>query len=379
MLAFLAGEGWGKARGIFGNCAFSLEIMNGKVFVKERNRLREMRKHPASVFDELLSRGYWGVGYLGYEFFKYLKSGFPPSSGKDGSIGPEAAVMFFESREKASELLEGDGRDFGRCGELVPNLSRGEFIGMVKRVKEYIAAGDVYQVNLSQRLDFTIKSDPTAIFRRFYQVQPVPYGCYLDFGRWKLLSGSMELFLRKSGRKIVTRPIKGTREKRGAELLRSEKERAENLMIVDLMRNDLGRVCEFGSIRVNDLFKVEKYNTLYQMVSEVEGKLREEASFWDTLEATFPPGSVTGAPKRRAMEIINELEPHLRGPYCGAIGVLEPNGDFTLSVAIRVMGMNGMRGSIWVGGGITWGSIPRMEYEETLLKGRAAMMALGIK
>jgi anthranilate/para-aminobenzoate synthase component I len=195
----------------------------------------------------------------------------------------------------------------------------------------------------------------------------------------------MELFLQKRGRQIVTRPIKGTR-RRGLdeqedealrnELLESAKERAENLMIVDLMRNDLGRVCEFGSVRVNKLFSVEPYLTLFQMVSEVEGRLREDASLDQIIRATFPPGSVTGAPKRRAMEIIDELEPHMRGPYCGAIGFFRPDGDFTLSVAIRVLAASHGKGVFWVGGGIMWDSNPELEYEETLIKAEAMMRAL---
>jgi anthranilate/para-aminobenzoate synthase component I len=183
----------------------------------------------------------------------------------------------------------------------------------------------------------------------------------------------------------VTRPIKGTlrRGKNRAEdgklkkeLLESEKERAENLMIVDLMRNDLSRVCETGSIRVNKLFEIERYTTLYQMVSEVEGKLRDGATVKDVIRSTFPPGSVTGAPKVRAMEIIDELEPHLRGPYCGTICFFKPNGDFTLSVAIRVLSASRGIGNFWVGGGITWGSVPENEYEETLVKAQAMMKAL---
>jgi anthranilate/para-aminobenzoate synthase component I len=195
----------------------------------------------------------------------------------------------------------------------------------------------------------------------------------------------MELFLRKSGRRITSRPIKGTRrrgrdgkedERLRRELLESEKERAENLMIVDLMRNDLGRVCEFGSVRVKNLFEIEPYSTLYQMVSEVDGKLRDGVTVGEIIRNTFPPGSVTGAPKRRAMEIIDELEPHLRGPYCGAIGLFMPNGDFTLSVAIRVLAALGDMGTFWVGGGIMWDSVPELEHEETLVKAQAMMKAL---
>lgn len=256
---------------------------------------------------------------------------------------------------------------------------------MVERTREYIAAGDVYQVNISQRFDVERAADPLQAFFNLRRVQPTPFSCFLDFSDFQLLSGSMELFLRKRGRQLITRPIKGTRPRGNgldedkrlrAELGQSEKERAENLMIVDLMRNDFGKVCEFGSVGVTRLFEVEGYSTLYQMFSEVVGRIGDETGLYEILAATFPPGSVTGAPKIRAMEIIDELEPHLRGPYCGALAFFRPNGDFDMSVAIRVMALQEGDGSFWVGGGITWGSDPQAEYEETLVKARAMQLAL---
>ena len=267
-----------------------------------------------------------------------------------------------------------------------PNMSERDYVDKVNRARKYIAEGDIYQVNLSQRFEVPFGVDPEQFLFRLYGAQPVPFACCFDFSGFQLISGSMELFLQKRGRKIVTKPIKGTR-RRGAdvredealrhELLDSAKERAENLMIVDLMRNDLSRVCEFGSVRVNKLFDIEPYTTLFQMVSEVEGRLRDDVGIEQIILNTFPPGSVTGAPKHRAMEIIDELEPHLRGPYCGAIGFFKPDGDFTLSVAIRVLVASQGRGVFWVGGGIMWDSVPELEYEETLIKAEAIMRALG--
>ena len=195
----------------------------------------------------------------------------------------------------------------------------------------------------------------------------------------------MELFLRKSGNKLTTNPIKGT-IKRGktdeidailkAKLISSEKERAENLMIVDLMRNDLGRVSKPGSVKVNKLFEVETYSTLHQMVSEVESRVDENMKASQILRQVFPPGSVTGAPKRRTLEVIDELEPHFRGPYCGTIGIFYPNGDFTLSVAIRIMTVQLGKATFFVGGGIVWDSDPQKEFEETLLKSQAITKAM---
>ncbi|MBA7675168.1 Aminodeoxychorismate synthase component 1 [subsurface metagenome] len=264
-------------------------------------------------------------------------------------------------------------------------MTKSNFIRMVEQARRYIAKGDIHQVNLSQRFDVPFDIPPQLFLAKLYEVQPVPFACCMDFGEFQLLSGSMELFLRRIGRRLVTRPIKGTR-KRGAtaeednalreELLASEKERAENLMIANLMRNDLERVCKYGSTKINKLFEIEPYSTLHQMVSEVEGTLREGATINSIIRNTFPPGSITGAPKRRAMKIIDELEPHLRGPYCGAIGIFEPSGDFTLSVAIRVFVSSRGKGTFWVGGGIMWDSVPELEYEETIIKAQAIMKAL---
>ena len=163
-----------------------------------------------------------------------------------------------------------------------------------------------------------------------------------------------------------------------AKLIGNPKERAENLMIVDLMRNDLSRVSKIGSIKVNKLFEVETYSTLHQMVSEVEGEVRENLSTSDIIRSVFPPGSVTGAPKKRTLEIIDELEPHLRGPYCGAIGIFYPDGDFTLSVGIRILLTQRNKATYYVGGGIVWDSEPEKEYDETILKSKAITKAMGI-
>ena len=186
--------------------------------------------------------------------------------------------------------------------------------------------------------------------------------------------------MEKKGNKLTTNPIKGT-IKRGttdeidtilkAKLISSEKERAENLMIVDLMRNDLGRVSIPGSVKVNKLYNVETFSTLHQMVSEVESEVAENIKVSQIVRSVFPPGSVTGAPKKRTLEIIDELEPHVRGPYCGVIGIFYPSGDFTLSVAIRTMTVKSVRATFCVGGGIVWDSDPEKEYEETLLKSKA--------
>jgi para-aminobenzoate synthetase component 1 len=255
----------------------------------------------------------------------------------------------------------------------------------VARAVEYIRAGDVFQVNLSQRFSAGLRERPRAIYERLRERFPAKYGAYLAYDDHALLCNSPELFLQVSNRDgrrhVITRPIKGTRPRRPGmeeELRRSMKDQAELNMIVDLERNDLGRVCEVGSVRVTEPRAIEAHPTVYHGVATVEGVLREDVSFVDLLRATFPGGSVTGAPKIRAMEIIEELEPTRRGPYCGAIGYIAANGEMEFNVAIRTMIVKGGLVHIPVGGGVVADSTPEAEYEETIVKARAMFEALGV-
>jgi aminodeoxychorismate synthase component I len=277
----------------------------------------------------------------------------------------------------------------GAVTETAPlsNMSRDEYLRMIETAKGYIGDGDIYQINLSQRFTSDYRIAPVDCFLRMFHVQHVPFACYLDFGDFQISSGSMELFLRKKGELLTTGPIKGTIERginpevdaiKKAKLVSSEKERAENLMIVDLMRNDLARVCKAGTVKVKRLFDVETYATLHQLVSEVEGRLVRDTGISGIIGNMFPPGSVTGAPKKRVLEIIDMLEPHYRGPYCGAVGLFFPNGDFTLSVGIRLLVTEGGRATFWVGGGIVWDSDAEKEYDETILKSLVIKKALGL-
>jgi para-aminobenzoate synthetase component 1 len=256
----------------------------------------------------------------------------------------------------------------------------------VRRVKEYLAAGDVYQVNLSQRFQCTLQVDPWALYTRLRQDNPAPFAAYLGFPEVKVLSASPEEFLRLEGKQVRVRPIKGTRpvgrsmeedSLMAAELLASEKERAENVMIVDLLRNDVGRVCKIGSVRVPSLFAVERHPTVLHLVSTVTGELLPSADAIDLLRACFPGGSVTGAPKVRAMEIIEELEPVRRNLYCGAIGYISFGGDMGASIVIRTLVLAGGQAYLQVGGGIVADSDPEAEYQETMDKGRGLRKALG--
>ena len=272
-------------------------------------------------------------------------------------------------------------------GGLRSTFTRDAYLAAVARALDYIAAGDVFQVNLSQRFRAPLREHPAAVYARLRRQSPAWYGACLAYDDFALLSNSPELFLRVEPtdggkRRVVTRPIKGTRpraEGMDDQLRASVKDQAELNMIVDLERNDLGRVCEIGSVRVTEPRSVEAHPTVYHGVATVGGTLRDDVTFVDLLRATFPGGSVTGAPKIRAMEIIEELEPVRRGPYCGAIGYLAADGSLELNVAIRTMTVKDGFVYIPVGGGIVADSDPAAEYEETLVKARAMFAALGIR
>lgn len=266
-------------------------------------------------------------------------------------------------------------------------FTRAQYLAAVDRAIEYVHAGDIFQVNLSQRFSAELSMPPQAIYQRLLDTAPAPYGALLDFGSHALICNSPELFLRvttdpRTGlRRVITRPIKGTRPRSSgmeAELLGSIKDAAELNMIVDLERNDLGRVCRIGTVRVTQPRTIEAHPTVYHGVASVEGVLREAVSFVDLLRATFPGGSITGAPKIRAMEIIEELEPVRRGPYCGAIGYLDSDGTIEFNVAIRTMIAAAEQIHVPVGGGIVADSDPAAEYDETLVKARAMFQALGL-
>ena len=269
--------------------------------------------------------------------------------------------------------------------EPVSNMGRAGFMAGVQRIREYIAAGDVYQVNLAHRFVAAYRGDPRELYRRLRERSPAPFGAYLNFGGWQVLSVSPERFFERRGRRVATRPIKGTRP-RGrtpeedarlqAELRASAKDQAELLMIVDLERNDLGRVCRTGSVQVDEWATLEEHPTVWHLVAEVSGELAEGRDLFDLLRASFPGGSITGAPKIRAMQIIAELEPHRRGLYTGSIGYLGFDGDAELNIAIRTLVCGDGKVCFHVGGGITWDSDPSDEYAETLAKGRALRSAL---
>jgi len=268
---------------------------------------------------------------------------------------------------------------------LRPRIPRERYLAAVRRAVEYVHAGDVFQVNYAHEFRAPFRGRPLAPYLKLRAANPAPYGAYLDLGPGTaVLSTSPELFLSQRGRDVLTRPIKGTRP-RGrtpeedaalvAELETSEKDGAELAMIVDLERNDLGRVCEPGSIAV-PRFGIESYASVHHRVADVVGRLEEGRDRVDLLRAAFPGGSITGAPKIRAMQIIDELEAGRRGPYTGSIGILTDDGDMELNIAIRTPWLARGELRVHVGGGIVADSVPEAEYEETLAKGRAIFEAL---
>ena len=256
----------------------------------------------------------------------------------------------------------------------------------MRRAREYIRQGDIYQVNLSQRFSFPFQGDLYRLFLQLFQRNPAPFYAYLNCGDLQILSTSMERFLWRQGDYLETRPIKGTRprgrtpaedEVMRQELITSVKEDAELSMIVDLLRNDIGRVCLGGSVQVKEHKRLEAYENVYHLVSIVTGKVRPDCSQGDILRATFPGGSITGCPKIRAMEIIDELEPVVRHVYCGSIGYLGLHRNLDLNIAIRTA--IGCQGQVHfaVGGGIVYDSEEVAEYEETLHKGMTLFKIIG--
>jgi para-aminobenzoate synthetase component I len=268
---------------------------------------------------------------------------------------------------------------------LKSNFTLEEYRKAVNRVREYIAAGDVFQVNLSQRFEADLKIPPYELYKRLRMVNPAPFASYINFPGVAIVSASPERFLKIQSDLAETRPIKGTRprgkdpaedEHLAHELTHSTKDRAENVMIVDLERNDLGRVCHYGTVKVTELAILETFPTVFHLTSTVVGRLRRGKSNIDLLKATFPGGSITGAPKVRAMEIIDELEPTRRSVYTGSIGYLSFNEDMDINIVIRTFLIKEGKAYFQVGGGIIYDSDSEAEYVETLDKARALIQAL---
>jgi anthranilate synthase component 1 len=267
------------------------------------------------------------------------------------------------------------------------NFTRGAFEAGIEKIKERITQGEVIQVVLSQRLSQPCNIPPFEIYRALRSINPSPYMFFLDFNDFCVIGASPEILVRVENDTVMTRPLAGTRPRGKTaeedllleqELRNDEKEQAEHIMLVDLGRNDIGRVCEPGTVTVSDLMNIERYSHVMHLVTHVQGKLRHDCSTFDALRACFPAGTVSGAPKIRAMEIIAELEHEKRGPYAGAVGYFSFSGNMDMAIAIRTMIVKDKIAHIQTGCGIVYDSVPAREYEETLNKAKALLSAIDL-
>jgi anthranilate synthase component 1 len=357
------------------------------------------------------------VGYFSYDLVRhYVKLG----ESKDELKEPDCEFVLcrnniiFDHKAKKTLLTE---NCFGECDEkavkkrlkemaaslkppklngrgksrvaISSNMTQKQFERMVRRARKYIFAGDIIQVVLSQRFETNFSGDSFEVFRNLKRINPSPYMYHLDFGARRIVGSSPEMLARVGGRKVVTYPIAGTRPRGETEeedrrleheLLNDKKERAEHLMLVDLGRNDIGRVAKFGTVKVKKFMGVEKYSHVQHLVSEVEGELVDGKDCFDAFKSIFPAGTVSGAPKVRAMEIIDELEPCMRGIYAGSVGYFSFNGNMDTAISIRTIIIEGRKAYIQAGAGIVADSRPDREYEETVNKAKGMVKALeGLK
>ncbi|MEO6907998.1 MAG: aminodeoxychorismate synthase component I [Abditibacteriaceae bacterium] len=342
-------------------------------------------------FEELRNAIRWGqkyfsgggaIGFTGYEFARHLEPrAFLPSKNRISDL-PEARYTFFR------ELRRSALREIQPVSFATPNPPplEEEYSKAIEMILRYIADGDIYQANFVLRFERELKVSPSQLFDRLLQQHPMPFSALLEWDDLAIVSNSPERFLRVCDRQIRAQPIKGTCPRGGNQeeddalkvlLQHSSKDRAENVMITDLMRNDLGRVCEYGSVAVSQLCQIESFPTLHHLVSVIEGKLRDNLDALDAFGAAFPCGSITGAPKIRAMQIIDELEPVPRGVSMGALGYLDFNGNADWNVAIRTVLCKNGKASFHAGGGIVAGSTATDEWNEMQLKAAAISQELG--
>jgi para-aminobenzoate synthetase component 1 len=353
------------------------------------------------------------IGYFGYDLARRLER--LPARARDSERFPDMAVGIYDwavvvDHSEQRAWLVGQGRDpdtdrkwgglvrlftaasperqrapFRVTSPVTSNFTPKGYGYAFDHILDYIRAGDCYQVNLAQRFTAQASGDPWLAYQRLRLINPAPYSAYLNTPYAQILSASPERFLRVADGQVETTPIKGTRPRAGhakldaeriAELVASEKDRAENLMIVDLLRNDLSKNCAIGSVKVPRLFEVESFATVHHLVSTVTGRLAEGRDAIDLLRGAFPGGSITGAPKTRAMQIIEELEPHRRGVYCGAVGYIGYDGDMDTNIAIRTLVHSRGIVRFWAGGGIVADSQRDAEYQETFDKAAALLNLL---
>ncbi len=430
------GEKWGRFSFMISGSSFYIRTKGSYGEVYDRGRVRFFEtQDPAGAVEEVIKgfRPYddpslprfWGglVGYIAYDVVKFYE---PVGDENPDPIGACDLYMVLTDGVVIHDNLTGKIKivypiltergvenEYRRAEEFIrrtidklksqsarhisfeekdpdlsiweSNFSKEEFEKVVLKAKDYIAQGDIIQVVLSQRFRRVFEGDPENIYRVLRYLNPSPYMYYLDFRELKVIGSSPEVLVRVEGRRIETRPIAGTRprgktpeedRKLEEELLRDEKERAEHLMLVDLARNDLGRVSEIGSVKVEDFMRVERYSHVMHIVSDVVGNLKEGLTALDVLRAAFPAGTVSGAPKVRAMQIIEELEKEKRGIYAGSVGYVSFQGNMDMAIAIRTAVIRDREVFVQAGAGIVADSVPEREWEETVNKAKALMKAV---
>ena len=376
--------------------------------------LKEYLKQNKTLDNELKLPFLGGaMGYFGYDLGrsleKILSSSMNDLDLPDLRVGIYTWAIIVDHKRKSSVLV-GDKNDlrtrrewndlvsfvtdkkslkqrqkFNVLSEVTSNMSKTDYSNSFAKIKSYIREGDCYQVNLAQRFNAMVQGDPWEAYRMLRQINPSPFSAYLNYQDFQILSNSPERFLSLNDRVVQTKPIKGTRprsdnsEKDKAlmrELINSKKDQAENVMIVDLLRNDISKNCQLGSVKVPKLFDIESYPNVHHMVSTITGKLSDNRNAIDLLRGSFPGGSITGAPKLRSMQIIEELEPHRRGIYCGSIGYISKDGNMDTNIAIRTILHKGQKMYFYAGGGIVYDSDVEAEYQETFDKAAAIMRLL---
>ena len=310
------------------------------------------------------------LGFFAYNFKSVLYPDYPFKKNKDYKTPlfwfakPEAVTIKENYKPYYSTQTLRLKKDF---------MNQKMFTEVINKIKDYLYNGDVYQINYTQELEFYLNGNPIDLYFQIQETAHAKYGFYINTGQQKFLSFSPEKFFKTKDNTIKTYPIKGTIKKthkketdriQRLKLSNSEKDKAEHLMIVDLLRNDIGKVCNFGSVKVNDLFAVKTFPTIHHMESEIQGELQQQIQEKDIIKAVFPGGSITGAPKYRSMQIIDELEDYNRGIYTGCIGSIKKNGDMDFNICIRTMTIKDNIATYPIGGGIVWDSLPLLEYNE---------------
>lgn len=429
--SFLMNVKWNEKENytIFGFEPFIIfKSKRNKIEIKERGKIEKFECYSIEKLQEVFNKFFLpsdkfflpgGFGYLSYDLGCQIEK--LPDLAIDDLKLPDIficfydTIFFFDNKRKKSFLIsynfENDKFFKVKFNErekfykkincksfrfldtkfsienLNSNMSYTYYISAIEKIRDYIREGDVYQINFSHRFKIKGVFEPYNLFLKLQRVNPAPYSAYFNFDDFILVSNSPELFLKKQGRTVITKPMKGTRKREKdsildkkirEELLESEKDRAELIMIVDLERNDLGKICEYGTVKVKKLINLEKYKTVYQTTSTIEGKLKEKIELKDIINAIFPGGSITGAPKKRAMEIIEELEPTKRNFYTGTLGYFGFNQNLQLNILIRTLLIKKNKIYYPVGGGIVWDSVPEKEYEETIIKAKNLFLTIGI-